>query len=426
MAKGSTRGVKQYTRRNSAIALVAIVLLIAATTYVALNGFGQGFMVKYMVPWGSAIKQGLDLRGGVYTVYQAEAPEEDAGNFGELLNNTIRVLQDRLTNQGFTEATVVKQGEDRIRVEIPDVQDPNQVLEIIGTPAHLEFKDPEGNVVMEGKHVKTALAKVSYDGTAKAVELTLTPEGKELFAKATAANVGRNISIELDGEVISNPTVNQAIPNGQCVIEGQASDEESERLAVLIQSGALPLQIKQLEMSAISATLGVEALDRALLAGVIGMALVMLFMLVRYRLPGLAADIALVVYVLLVVFLLAVFGAQLTLPGIAGIVLGIGMAVDANVIIFERFREEMRGGRALRVALKLGFHNALSAIMDSNVTTIIAALVLLQFGTGSVRGFAMTLLIGVVTSLCTAVFVTRSLLKLFINLGAKNTKLFVG
>jgi preprotein translocase subunit SecD len=343
-----------------------------------------------------------------------------------LLNGTISVLQSRLTSQGYTEATVTKQRTDRIRVEIPDVQDPNQILEIIGTPAHLEFLDPNGNVIMEGKDVKTARA-MSIQGKGNwLVDFTLTPEGTQMFAKATAANVGKTISIELDGQVISAPTVNMPITGGSGYIESPSmTAEEASELAMLIQSGALPLDIEQIEMSAISATLGVEALDRALLAGIIGVALVMLFMLLRYRLPGIVADLALTIYILLVIFLLAVFGAQLTLPGVAGIVLGIGMAVDANVIIFERFREEIRAGRQLRIAVRNGFHNALSAIIDSNVTTIIAALVLLQFGTGSIRGFAITLLIGVATSMFTAVVLTRGLLRLAVNLGIKNEKFYV-
>jgi len=412
-------------RLRSAITLCVVVLLVAATAFVALNGFGRGAMVRYMKPWGEAISLGLDLRGGVYTVYRATRTAENASEYDRLLEGTKRVMQDRLASKGFTEATVARQGDDRIRIEIPDVQDPNEILDIIGTPAHLEFKDEAGNLIMEGKDVE--LAAPDYRAGAYAVAFRLTSEGADLFARATAANLGRTISIELDGQVISAPVVNSVITGGSGIIESQGmTAEEATNLAMLIQSGALPLQVEQLEMSAISATLGVEALDRALLAGLIGGILIMLFMLWRYRLPGLVADMALVIYVLLVMFLLAATGVQLTLPGVAGIVLGVGMAVDANVLIFERFREEYKGGRSLRASVKMGFNRALRAIIDANITTIIAALVLVQFGTGSIQGFAYALLISVVSSMLTAVVVSRALLNLVVDLGIKDAKYYLG
>ena len=224
---------------------------------------------------------------------------------------------------------------------------------------------------------------------------------------------------------MSRATVNTVIAGGKGEITGNFTADEAKNLATLILSGALPLNLTQLEVSAISATLGVEALDRAIQAGVIGVILVMLFMLFRYRLCGLVADIALTIYIMIVVLLLALTGAQLTLPGVAGIILGIGMAVDANVVIFERIREEVKVGRPIGSAVRKGFSNALSAIIDSNVTTIIAAVVLYAFGTGSVRGFALTLGIGVATSLFTAVFVTHKLLDIFADMGIKNQKLYV-
>jgi len=422
--KNSMRGASN-THRRSAITLCVILLLVAATAFVALNGFGRGTMVRYMKPWGEAISLGLDLRGGVYTVYRAPRTAENTNEYDVLLAGTIRVMQDRLAGKGFTEATVTKQGDDRIRIEIPDVQDPNEILDIIGTPAHLEFKDEAGNLIMEGRDVK--LATPFYDAGRYMVAFELTPEGGEKFALATAANLGRTISIELDGEVISAPVVNSVITGGSGIIESQNMGvDEATNLAMLIQSGALPLQVEQLEMSAISATLGVEALDRALLAGLIGGVLIMLFMLWRYRLPGLVADLALVIYVLLVVFLLASLGVQLTLPGVAGIVLGVGMAVDANVLIFERFREEYKGGRSLRASVKMGFNRALRAIIDANITTIIAALVLVQFGTGSIQGFAYALLISVVSSMITAVVVSKALLNLVVDLGIRDSKYYLG
>lgn len=409
-------------RIRAVISLVAIVVVVAVCAYLGLFGFGKGTMINYLKPWGDAISLGLDLRGGVYTVYQAE--DNGDPDFDTKMESTVSILTSRLTRQGFTEATVTRQGSDRIRVEIPNVSDPNQILTIIGTPAQLYFVDENGNNLMEGSMVKNAQAAQDQDGK-PCIAFELTDEGAKIFAEATAANLGKTISITLDGETISRATVNTVIAGGKGEITGNFTADEAKNLATLILSGALPLNLTQLEVSAISATLGVEALDRAIQAGVIGVILVMLFMLFRYRLCGLVADIALTIYIMIVVLLLALTGAQLTLPGVAGIILGIGMAVDANVVIFERIREEVKVGRPIGSAVRKGFSNALSAIIDSNVTTIIAAVVLYAFGTGSVRGFALTLGIGVATSLFTAVFVTHKLLDIFADMGIKNQKLYV-
>ncbi len=409
-------------RARALVSLVAIIVVVAVCSYLGLCGFGKGTMINYLKPWGDAISLGLDLRGGVYTVYQAENNGDP--DFDTKMESTVSILTSRLTRQGFTEATVTRQGSDRIRVEIPNVSDPNQILTIIGTPAQLYFVDESGNNLMEGGMVKNAQAAQDQDGK-PCIAFELTDEGAKIFAEATAANLGKTISITLDGETISRATVNTVIAGGKGEITGNFTADEAKNLATLILSGALPLNLTQLEVSAISATLGVEALDRAIQAGIIGVALVMLFMLFRYRLCGLVADIALTIYIMIVVLLLALTGAQLTLPGVAGIILGIGMAVDANVVIFERIREEVKNGRPIGSAVRKGFSNALSAIIDSNVTTIIAAVVLYAFGTGSVRGFALTLGIGVATSLVTAVFVTHKLLDIFADLGIKNQKLYV-
>ena len=409
-------------RARALVSLVAIIVVVAVCAYLGLCGFGKGTMINYLKPWGDAISLGLDLRGGVYTVYQAENNGDP--DFDTKMESTVSILTSRLTRQGFTEATVTRQGSDRIRVEIPNVSDPNQILTIIGTPAQLYFVDESGNNLMEGAMVKNAQAAQDQDGK-PCIAFELTDEGAKIFAEATAANLGKTISITLDGETISRATVNTVIAGGKGEITGNFTADEAKNLATLILSGALPLNLTQLEVSAISATLGVEALDRAIQAGIIGVALVMLFMLFRSRLCGLVADIALTIYIMIVVLLLALTGAQLTLPGVAGIILGIGMAVDANVVIFERIREEVKNGRPIGSAVRKGFSNALSAIIDSNVTTIIAAVVLYAFGTGSVRGFALTLGIGVATSLVTAVFVTHKLLDIFADLGIKNQKLYV-
>ena len=404
---------------KSLIKLGIVAVLIVVVAFLALNGLQVG---KYILkPVGSAISLGLDLRGGVSTEYRVTDTTVD--NYESLLDGTVSALRTRLTNAGFTEATVAIQGNDRILVEIPDVDDPEQVAEIIGTPAHLEFRDPNGNVVFEGKDIKSAGAQWSDETSTKAgVGFVLNKEASEAFAKATQEFLGQSISIYLDDELISAPTVNQVITGGQGIITSSASESTEESVewannrAMLIQSGALPLDIEEVETRAISATLGIEAIDGALLAGIVGLAIILIFMLVMYRLPGVAADMALLIYMLIVFYVMAIIGVQLTLQGVAGILLGIGMAVDANVVIFERFREELKDGRTPLNAVKFGFRNAGRAVLDSNVTTLIAAVVLMIFGTGTIKGFATTLLISVLASLFTAVVVTRWLLNLICRL----------
>lgn len=406
-------------KTKSLIKLGIVMLLIVVVAFLALNGLQVG---KYILkPVSRAISLGLDLRGGVSTQYIATDTTLD--NFDGLLQSTVSALRTRLTNAGFTEANVSIQGGDRILVEIPDVDDPEQVAEIIGTPAHLEFRDPNGNVVFEGSQIESASAVYTDQNYTEAgVSFKLNAEAAEAFKEATQEFLGSSISIYLDDELISAPVVNQVIPNGEGIISSEAatttqeSIEWANNLAMLIQSGALPMDIEEVETRAISATLGVEAIDGALLAGVVGLIIILLFMLVMYRLPGVAADMALMIYILIVFYALAILGVQLTLQGIAGILLGIGMAVDANVVIFERFREELKDGRTPVNAVKFGFKNAGRAVADSNITTLIAAIVLMIFGTGTIKGFATTLLISVLASLFTAVVVTRWLLLLICRL----------
>ncbi len=406
-------------KARSWITLGITVLLIVVVSIVALRGVQVG---KYIfMPVSEAISLGLDLRGGISTEYVAKDTSVD--DFNTLMDGTVEVLRSRLTNSGFTEATVARQGNDRIRVEIPDVSDPEQVIEIIGRPAHLEFREPDGTVVIEGKDIKQAYVAQDQTTTQFEVAFSLTDEGAKKFAEATARLVGSPISIYLDEDLVSSPTVQTAITGGRGTITlgnltQEESYEEATNLAMLIMSGALPLDIEESETRAISATLGIKAIDGALVAGLIGLAIIFVFMIIMYRLPGVASALALCIYVLAVLYALAISGAQLTLQGIAGILLGIGMAVDSNVIIFERFREELKAGRTPMNALTFGYKNALSAIIDANVTTIIAAVVLLYFGTGTIKGFATTLLIGVIVSLITAVFISRFLCKQVLRLGA--------
>lgn len=406
---------------KSIIKLGIVMLLIVVVTFLALNGLKIRGCKYELKPVASAISLGLDLRGGVSTEYVVT--DTDVEGYEALLDGTISALRNRLTSAGFTEATVAVQGTDRILVEIPDVDDPEEVARIIGTPAHLEFRDPNGDVVFEGKDITQAASQWTDDSRTEAcVSFTLNKTAAKAFENATREFKGQAISIYLDDELISAPTVNEVISGGTSVItsSGNSTTDESvewaNNLAMLIQSGALPLDIEEVETRAISATLGIKAVDGAVLAGAIGLAAILLFMLVMYRLPGVAADLALLIYILIVFYVMAIIGVQLTLQGIAGILLGIGMAVDANVVIFERFREELKEGRTPENAVHFGFKNAGRAVADSNITTLIAAVVLLIFGTGTIKGFATTLLISVLASLFTAVVVTRWLLKLICKL----------
>ena len=410
-------------KAKSATILVVIILLTSVLGFfTAYTGEIGDFRITSIA---GTIKQGLDLRGGVYAVYQAE--DDGTGDFQAKLNSTISILTARLTSQGYTEAAIVKQGTDRIRVEIPDVQDPQQVLDLIGTPAHLEFVEPDGTVIFTGEHVKEASPQVNSQTGQYVVSFNLDSEGAVAFAAATARLIGSTIDIKLDGESLFGaypPTVEGVISGGTGMISGNYTFDSAKALASLIQSGALPMYIEQIEVRTISATLGVNALSTSITAGLIGVVLVMLFMIAIYKLPGLVSALALAIYIILDVICLAVVGAQLTLPGIAGIVLSIGMAVDANVVIFERIKEELGAGAMLRPAINNGFKNAFRAIIDSNVTTLISAIVLGIFGTGSIKGFAITLGVGVVVSMFTAIVVTRYLLNLMLGFGIVNKRLY--
>lgn len=426
-------GKRMNGRTKSIIALTIAAVLTIFFGIVGVTGMNLTpnglYKLKSWLPttnaenWPDSLALGLDLRGGVYVEYSCAAPEGSEADFGTLLSGTIRVIQERLTDKGYAEATVQQIGTDGIRVEIPDVTDPSAVLDLIGSTAKLEFKDPEGNTFMDGSMVKTAVYQ--FNEGDHQVAFTLTDEGAKIFADMTSNNIGKTLGIYLDGEELLAPTVQSAITTGSGVITQMQSAEYAQTVAAQIQSGALPMELTQQKVDTVSATLGTDALSTSVLAAVIGLVLTMALMIFRYRLNGVVASWALCDYVIILFFLLAVIpGIQLTLPGLAGIVLGIGMAVDANVIIFERFNEELRAGRGIRTALRTGFKNAMSAILDANVTTLIAAIVLMFFGTGSIQGFAKTLLLGVVVSMLSAVVITRFLMKNIINLGVKDKRMF--
>lgn len=437
--KVNNRRRAKLSKRSSAI--IALCVALVLTIAVGILGFNGTWLdnrglykllpwlpTSDMDNWPQAISLGLDLKGGVYVEYEATMSDElrEAGyNFDTLLDSTMNVIAKRLTEKGYPEATVSKLGASGIRVEIPAVTDPAAVLDLIGSPAKLEFLDSEGNVFMEGRHLQAATPTVD-DNYKPAISFSLTSEGGQLFGDMTAQSVGKTITIQLDDQVLMSPTVNEPIYGGRVLVTGSFTQEQVENICLQLQSGALPLDLRQDKLDTISATLGVDALGTSVTAALIGILIVMLIMALRYRLAGLVADWALCVYIILVFLLLAVVpGVQLTLPGIAGIILGIGMAVDANVVIFERVKEEVRAGRPMVHAVRVGFKNAMSAVLDANITTIIAAVVLLFLGTGSVQGFATTLLIGVITSMISAILVTRFLLTRVVRI-FDNTKLYVG
>ena len=427
--------MKSKKKRGSKTgSLVALCIVLVCTVVLAVLGAGgwsippRGlYRVMPWLPntnadaWPEVLPLGLDLRGGMYVEYSAKAPEGSEADFGSLLNGTMSIIQQRLADKGFTEVNVQQIGADGIRVEIPDVQD-DTVLDLIGAAAKLEFRDPSGQVFMTGDMVKTAT--YYYSEGDHQVAFTLTDEGARIFGDMTSKSVGQRIAIYLDGEELISPTVQNAITNGSGVINGMGSAERATTIAAKIQSGALPLELTQQKVDKVSATLGRDALSSSVFAAIIGILLVMALMIFRYRLNGVVASWALAIYTIVLFMLIAVLHIQLTLPGLAGVVLGIGMAVDANVIIFERFNEEVRAGKSVKVAVRTGFKNAMSAILDSNVTTLIAGIVLLVYGTGSIQGFARTLLLGVVVSMFSAILVTRFLMTRFVNAGCVKESLY--
>jgi protein-export membrane protein, secD/secF family len=392
--------------------ILSLMLLILAV-------IGFGYLTYVSLP---KIKLGLDLAGGVSITYKAkEANPSDTD-----MDDTVYKLQQRV--EGYsTEAEVYREGNDRINIDIPGVSDANKILEELGKPGSLVFIDYEsGQQVITGDQVKSAEAVTSKENskTVYYVKLTLTDDGAKAFAEATTRLVGKNIAIIYDNTVVSNPVVQVPITNGEATITGMETAEKAEQLASTIRIGSLKTELVELRSNVVGAKLGQEAISTSLKAAAIGFAILIVFMLIVYAVPGLASVLGLTLYVELVVCLIAAFKLTLTLPGIAGIVLSIGMAVDANVIIFTRIKEEIGGGKSVDAAIKAGFSKALSAIIDGNITTIIAAIVLFALGSGTVKGFATTLGLGIVVSMFTALFITRTALNSFYVLGAKNAKLY--
>ncbi len=430
-------------KAKSMIGLIITLLVIFALIFTAVCGVtienpftGDKYYFPKALDEDYGVKRGLDLVGGSIISFEADTDNPSQTD----MDAAMAVVRNRLDSQGYYDATVTQRGDKTISIEIPNINDPETAVQMLGATAKLTFRDPDGNVIMEGgtdvKRATYRYGQTQENGSMEHyVELEFTDEGTKKFSDATqtisAKPQGSNyIAIYLDEEQISSPMVSEPITTSTCVINGNFTEASASGLANQIQSGQLPFALKEAELRSIGPTLGDRALETSLLAAGIGILLVMVFMLIFYRVAGLIADIALAGYIGLVTLTVSGYfsflgvSGTLTLPGIAGIVLGVGMAVDANIVIFERIKEELRAGKTASAAVKSGYNRALSAIIDSNITTIIAAIVLGAFGTGTIKGFAWTLAIGIVVSMITAVFVTRMLLKIFLNLGLKKPGAF--
>lgn len=418
-------------KRNAILGLLVFVLLTAGAVYSVLQGLGAD-----KIGLAKDIPLGLDLQGGVSVTYEIQ--EDNASD--EEINATIDKLQRRADTYS-NDAEVYKQGNKRIVIEIPvdtSKYDPNEILDAMGRPGKLEFLDPENyekfssgstdyTPALTGSDVKNAQGGRVQENTGEdeyIVSLQFTDEGAKKFSDVTGANVGNPVYIIYDGSVVSAPTVREQISGGSAQIDGMEDYDEASNLASTIKIGALPLTLNELSSQVVGAKLGTDALRTSLIAGAIGLCIIFLLMIIIFRFPGFISAIALSVYTVLELFFLNAFHITLTLPGIAGIILSIGMAVDANVIIFTRIKEEIGVGKTVKTAVKSGFHKAMSAIIDGNITTIIAGIVLLIMGTGTVKGFARTLILGIVLSMFTALIISRFLLTAFVDLGVVNKKLY--
>ena len=412
----SKRKKNSNPKRNAVLTILVTIVVAAVCLYTVLVGLGPHHL-------GSAknIELGLDLAGGVSVTYEVNEDNPSQTD----MDDTIYKLQLRVQNYS-TESEVYQEGANRITVEIPGATNANEILEELGKPGDLSFQTEDGTEVLTGSNIESAEAG-TYDENGinnYVVSLTMDEAGKQAFADATSANIGKPIYIYYDGQIVSAPTVQSAITEGECVIENMESYEEAEELASTIRIGALPLTLTEVQSNVVGARLGQDAIDTSLLAGAIGIVVIFLFMTILYRIPGLLSGFALLGYVILNLLAINGFNATLTLPGIAGVILAIGMAVDANVIIFTRIKEEINAGKSVINAIETGYHKALSAILDGNITTLIAAAVLWIKGSGTVKGFAQTLAIGIILSMFTALFVTKKLMMSAYNLGLKDEKFY--
>jgi len=399
-------------RWSKVIALAVIALAVALAAMVTASPVFQKYQqTQNYLPFIKWINLGLDLQGGVHVVMEAKDTPE-AKVTPEAMRQLKAVLENRVDQFGVAEPVIQQQGERRMIVELAGIKDPEEAVNTMVKTAFLEFKTEDGKTVVTGKDLEDA--QEGKDPTSGAVEVNLAfkSEGSQKFAQATTANVGRHIAIILDGKTIQNPVVQNAITNGKARITGYESLQEAHNIAILLRSGALPVKVEVIEKRTVGPALGADSLAKSKHAGVVGITAILVFMLVYYRLPGLVANMALIIYSIIVLVIFAGLNVTMTLPGIAGFLLSLGIAVDTNVIIFERIKEEMRGGKSLRAAIDAGFKRGFVAVFDANATTVLAAAVLLFLGTGPIKGFAVTLIIGIAASMFTAISMTRWMLHL--------------
>ncbi len=383
---------------RSGIKVIVVLAAIAAAVFFSIT------------PLANKINLGLDLQGGAQVVMQA-IPEEGKTITSEDMASLTAVMRNRVDQFGVSEPIIQTEGNDRLIIELAGVEDPEKAIELLGRTAKLEFKDPSGNVIVDGSELKTAKAQINTSDSTIEIDLEFTDEGAKKFGTATARLVGQPIGIYLEDQIIQEPTVDEPIMNGQARISGGfATLEEASEIASLLRGGALPVDIEILSKTTVGPTLGQDSLDKSMKAALLGIIILFIFLIAYYRLPGAWANISLFVYTLILLWALVLINATLTLAGIAGFVLSMGMAVDANIIIYERVKEELRWGKSLKASIDSGFKRAFITIIDSNLTTIIAAAVLYGFGTGSIKGFAITLIIGLMASMFTAIVFTRQML----------------
>lgn len=437
-----------------------VLALVGGLVYTSIYGLDFGKFKLASI--SESMKLGLDLEGGVLVVLEANT-DETGTDLDRKVEEAKNIISNRVNELGLTEPIIVKEGSKRIRIELPGVENTQEALDMIGQTAKLEFItldtalpedfvsltiqqklifleslpkeerikffDEHGKVIFTGENVKDS--ELTYDrNNLPAVGLEFDKEGGDIFYEITkelsSKPLGENILyIVLDDNVISAPGVSITIPDGKSSITGNFTLSEASNLAALIRGGALPVEMVEVESSVIGPTLGLESLEKSVFAAMIGLLLIFLFMIIYYRIPGFISSISLMIYIVLVLGIMTSLNATLTLPGVAGLILSIGMAVDANVVIFERIKEELKVGKTLRSAVDAGFKKAITTVLDANITTLIAGLVLFKFGTGPIKGFAVTLMIGLFASLFTAIFITKFILKLVIGMNiTKNTKLY--
>ncbi len=399
--------------------VIILALLVSFTPLFKSNEF-----LNKHLPLVKNINLGLDLRGGVHVVIEAKGPPEEITP--DKMKQLRAVIERRVDQFGVSEPVIQQQGSRRLIVELAGIKNPEEAVRNIVKVANLEFKTEDSKTVLTGADLKDAREAKDPASNKVKVDLTFTPLGARKFAEVTAANVGKTIGIYLDGRLLTNPVVKEAIPSGRAEISGgYESLEEAHNEAILLRSGALPVKVGIEEMRTVGPSLGADSLDKSQQAGLMGLIAILIFMLMYYRLPGTVAVFALIIYAIIVTLVFLGLKATMTLPGIAAFLLSLGMAVDTNIIIFERFKEELRTGKSLRAAIDAGFKRGFAAVFDAQVTTLIAAIILYFFGTGPVRGFALTLGIGILVSLFTAVTMTRWLLHLVVDSGLfKNLKYY--